>query len=262
MFERFRDHIRVELDEFLDTGVLSAAKKLSEQTGQHFNHNTYPMYFTGKLDAQIVLVHLNPKQPNDYSERYTGRKWLPSFETYFDYHEHFGKIHYGALSPREHKSQFDHKQIQFLKPFNVIPFIQERKQGDRYVNLELVVDNKLQLELIPYGSNTFSVNGWTEQLLRPHMSRVLDVIAEAHRDYIIFCGQVFAHIFGKYITSTHSFPLRKKDGGLSKNKARFSNLILAHNNQTIRCGIAHSFAQQGIAMGEYGKECKKHYEKI
>lgn len=185
---------------------------------------------------------------------------MHSLEAYLNYHEHFGKIHYGTSSPREHKSRFDHKQILFLKPFNAVSFVHEYKQEDRFVNLERVVDEKLQLELIPYGSDTFSMSGWTEQLLDPHISRVLDVIGEAPRDYVIFCGQIFAQILGKYITRTHSFLLKKKDGSFSKNQARFSNLLFTHNNQTIRCGIAHSFAQQGIAMNEYGGQCKIHYE--
>jgi hypothetical protein len=43
---------------------LSAAHRLTTATGQHFNADRLPQYFTGDLDAPVVLVHLNHKQAN------------------------------------------------------------------------------------------------------------------------------------------------------------------------------------------------------
>jgi hypothetical protein len=87
----FLDDIALELAEFAATGTIRRARELAATAGQHVNHNWYPQYFTGDLDADIVLVHLNPKQPNDPAERYAGPFTVTTFEQYFDAFRHFGE---------------------------------------------------------------------------------------------------------------------------------------------------------------------------
>jgi len=112
----------------------------------------------------LVLVHLNPKQRDNLAPVYQGPLWLPTFDAYIDYHQHFGKHHYGSQSQRTHKSPFDHKQIRFLRPFGVINFVEQKAKEDTYTNLERVIDDKLQLELIPYGSATFNTRHFTPEI--------------------------------------------------------------------------------------------------
>ena len=64
----FFDHIAAEVDEFVSTGSMSAARKLAAETRQPVNATRYPQYFVGDLDADLVLVHLNPKQADDSIE--------------------------------------------------------------------------------------------------------------------------------------------------------------------------------------------------
>jgi hypothetical protein len=161
MLEKFKEAIRRDIEEFIATGKLSKAVELSAKTGQHFNHNEYPLYFTGKLDAKIALIHLNPKQKDNYADMYQGTLTLKSFEDYFDYHQNFGRYKYGRTASRTHRSPFDHKQIRFLKQFAVINFVEVESKEDVYTNLERVVDDKLQMELIPYGSDKFSSKDFT-----------------------------------------------------------------------------------------------------
>jgi hypothetical protein len=259
MFQTFKNTIRADLDEFLATRTMQRAIDLSKQTGQHFNHNHYPMYFTGKLEARIVLVYLNPKHQNDDAPSYTGPLWLQDIESYLAYHQHFGKTVYGPSAPRTHKSPFDQKQIRFLRPFGVIPFVEEHSQDDHFVNLERVCDEKLQLELIPYSSDTFSAKGFTPAILQPHIERLLDVISACPRDYVLFCGQIFETFFRESITDTHVFKLPKNDGRMTQNKTRFSNIRFTYNGTIVCAGLAHSFAQQGIPMDAYGRQCKALY---
>jgi hypothetical protein len=87
MFEHFKATIRHEVEEFLATRKMQRAIELSQRTGQHFNHNEYPMFFTGALESQIVLVHLNPKQANNTAPTYAGPLWLENFDTYFTYRD-------------------------------------------------------------------------------------------------------------------------------------------------------------------------------
>jgi hypothetical protein len=74
------EEITTDVQEFVSTGSMSRARLLASSTGQHLNHNQYPMYFTGDLDAQLVLVHLNPKQEDDASARFAGPLVVKTFE--------------------------------------------------------------------------------------------------------------------------------------------------------------------------------------
>jgi hypothetical protein len=207
MLEAFKEAIRADLNDLRTNGYMEKAVALSAQTHQHFNSTTLPMYFTGAPDAQLVLIHLNPKQPNEYASRRSQQQPVPSFEQYWTDHQTFGKQMYGTSSPRTHKSPFDHKQIRFLRPFGTIPFVPEHARADRFTNLELALDQKLQLELIPYGSARFSSAGFTAATLQPHMERILDVVVAYPRDYVLFCGQVFELFLRDFITKTHRFKL-------------------------------------------------------
>lgn len=261
MFEQFKDVISKDIEEFLATGRMTKAIELSTRTGQHFNHNEYPLYFTGKLDAKIILIHLNPKQKNNYADKHTGPFAIKSFDDYFGYNQDFGLYKYGKGSSRTHKSPFDHKQIRFLKPFGVIDFVEVKTKEDVYTNLERVVDDKLQMELIPYGSDKFSSQGFTSEILKPHIERVLDVIAASPREYVIFCGGIFEELFSSSITNIHKFKLTKNNGQPTRNEARFANLRFEYNGRTILAGLAHTFAQQGIPMSDYGQKCKELYQR-
>ncbi len=261
MFEKFKEIIQQDIEEFIATGKMTKAIELSAKTGQHFNHNEYPLYFTGNLDAKIVLIHLNPKQKNNYANVHVNPLIFKSLEDYFAYNMNFGLYKYGKSSARTHKSPFDHKQIRFLKPFGVIDFVEVKAKEDIYINLERVVDSKLQMELIPYGSEKFSSRGFTSEILQPHIERLLDVIAASPRDYVIFCGSIFEELFNQYVTDIHEFKLIKNDGQPSKNKARFANLRFVYNGRTILAGLAHTFAQQGIPMTDYGRKCKELFKR-
>ncbi|MBX3449372.1 MAG: hypothetical protein KF777_07425 [Planctomycetaceae bacterium] len=261
MFDSFKDAIRRDIEEFVATGSMQQAKALSSQTKQHFNHNQYPLYFNGALDSRIVLIHLNPRHDNTYNDTYTGELKHKTFEDYFAHHEYLGRQFYGRTSKRDHKSPFDHKQIRFLKPFGVIDFVEEKSSEDRFTNLERVLDHKLQLELIPYSSETFLTKAFTAEVVKPHLERILDVICACPRDYVLFCGSVFDDIFHDSIVGRWTFELTKKDGQSTRNKARFSTLRFSHGGDTIYAGLAHSFAQQGLPMEDYGRKCKEHYPK-
>jgi hypothetical protein len=121
------------------------------------------------------------------------------------------------------------------------------------------VDCKLQLELIPYGSDTFSVVGFDRAVLRPHFERILRVIAAQRRDYVICCGVVFAKLLRDSVVREHSFHLTKNDGSQEVQTCRFANLRLVVGDGAIRAGLAHSWARRGIPMGSYAAEIRARY---
>lgn len=247
-----------DIKEFHLSRKISRAKDLSEQTGMHVNHNEYPAYFFGDPQAKFVLIHLNPKQQDNNSEIYEGVFKFADFDEYFKFHRYYGKTHYGKHSKKLIKSPFDRKQIRFIKPFNIIEF---DDTDNEYSNLEKVMDNKLQLELLPFGSSKFETALIKGNSLKPYIEILLDTIISHDREYIIFCGKVFETLLKDYIVSKkdYEFKLPKVDGSMAKNNSSFSKIIINFNGNKISAGIAKSFAQQGLNMSEYGKKCYQLY---
>jgi hypothetical protein len=246
---------RLDVEEFLATGAVGRAQRLSAATGQRFNDARLPQFFTGDLDAMVVLIHLNPKA----GPTPTWHSSVQSFEDWFSSFRHFGERMNGPDSPRIHKSPFDHKQIRFLKPLGHIDFVPEKKPEDRFTNLQRVIDRKLQLELVPYASNSFSTRGFTPQVLERHLQRILATVVEAPREYVLFCGSVFEPVLGEYVDRWHRFSLRKKNGEMTRQVYRFANLDLPHDGGHVRAGLAPSWAQQGIPMTAYAEELRDRY---
>jgi hypothetical protein len=90
---------------------------------------------------------------------------------------------------------------------------------------------------------------------------VLEVIAASPRDYVIFCGGIFEELFSSSVTDIHEFKLTKNSGEPARNNARFANLRFEYKDRTILAGLAHTFAQQGIPMADYGRKCKELYRR-
>ena len=259
-YASFFDDVATDIDEFVSTGEISRARSLASLSRQHLNHNQYPLFFTGDLDAQFVLVHLNPKQPDDLTERFQGPFPVKTFEEYFDVCRHFGERMYGASSPRTHKSQFDHKQIRFLRPFGVIEFLVGEAKEATFTNLERVIDHKLQLELIPYGSDNFKAGAFAPRVVAPYFERVMSVITARPRRYIMFCGAVFGPLLREFIVETHTFKLRKIDGTFEQMKSEFASLSISFDSCQVRAGWCRSWARQGIPMVPYANEVLRRYD--
>jgi hypothetical protein len=156
-----------------------------------------------------------------------------------------------------------HKQIRFLRPFQVIDFVDERPdhRRDRLDNLERAIDRKLQLELIPYGSDSFSAADFVRRpaLLRPHMERISNLIAATPRRYVIFCVAVFERLLAPYVVKSHKFGLPRGDGSPTRGAYHFANLVMPHRDGPITAGLAHSWASQGIPMSAYAAEVHRRY---
>lgn len=258
--ERLISIMKSDFEEFYSTGKIGRAEQLSKDIKMHVNHNEYPSYFFGNPEAKFVLVHLNPKQVDNYSDVSEDCFKYADFAEYFEFHRYYGKKNYGEDSTRKLKSSFDAKQVRFIRPFNVINL--DVSNGD-FSNLEKVIDDKLQLELLPFGSNNFETNKVesVKKSLQPYVETLLETITSQERDYIIFCGKVFETLLQPYIVfkEDHAFKLPKVNGGIAANDSRFSNVTLEFNDKRFSAGIAQSFAQMGINMNEYGKKCSELY---
>lgn len=246
---------RTDVNQLLSLGLISGAVDLTRETGMTFDAKCNPMYFTGAFESPIVLVHLNPK----LSEQLAGYPYS-DFEDYCIRHRSFGFSHWG-LEPGYY-SAFDLKQVRFLRPFGVIDFRPKTEVGHLRTNAAMAIDQKLQLELIPYASPSFETAKFSNAVLEPHFARVLAAISSYPRKYVIFCGAVFDDLLESSGLLTfredHRFHLPIKVGW-SKNEYRFSNVRFELEGMSIQAGIARSFAIQGIPMEAYGAACSELY---
>jgi hypothetical protein len=250
----FKEYIELTFNQWKEKGYCDEAKFLNSRVGTDYFDTSNPHFFTGDIKSELVLVHLNPKRnKSDWNKECD----FKDFQAYWDWYEKFGKVHYGKESKRTHKSPFDHKQIRFLKPFDLLPL----NNSDKYQNLESVIDFKLQLELVPFGSPDFSFHKIGIENLNPFANNLISIIYEAPRKYVIFCGRVFEHILHNFIQekTTHSFNLSKKDGSLTKSIFQVINIKIGRGDNVITACIAPQFAKQGYPVIEYAKKVKELY---
>ena len=235
-------------------GYCEEAETLNKEIGEAYFDTGSPHFFTGDVNSKLVLIHLNPKRGSD---DFGDNNPYNNFNDYWFHFTNFGKIHYGIDSQRKHRSPFDHKQIRFLKPFNILPF----KDGDKYHNLEVVIDNKLQIELIPYGSPDFNYSLVGTKNIEPFFERIIYLLLEKDRKYIIFCGKVFTELLKPYIVSniTHTFKLTKISGEPTKDDFNVICIKLQYKEKTIKAVIAPQFAKQGYPVTQYGEMVKTLY---
>jgi len=250
--EKFINNIQSNFNEWKEYGKCKQAIELNKIIGSDYFCESNPHFFTGDLTADLVLVHLNPKRnKNKISGTYDIEKpKFNSFEEYFDYFRYFGRNNYGEISKRQHKSPFDKKQVRFLKSLNILPFT----GNDIYKDLEIVIDNKLQIELIPFGSENFNYNEVGIKNIKPFIDNILSLIAAKERKQVIFCGRVFDNILNEYVIKkkVHEFKLKKTDGTLTRGDYHFIEIDIKHNEKAIKAIIAPQYAMQGMPIEKYG----------
>jgi hypothetical protein len=250
----FKKQVELAFNQWNEKGFCNEAKLLNEGVGFEYFDTANPHFFTGDITSELVLIHLNPKRNlSDWNKKCD----YIDFQSYWYSYERFGNKHYGKESKRTHKSSFDHKQIRFLKPFDLLPI----NSNDKFQNLENVIDGKLQLELVPFGSPNFSYHKIGIENLNPFIDRLLSIISTSPRKYVIFCGRVFEKLLSDYIQNktTHSFKLTKKDGTLTKSEFHAINITIKNGNNIINACIAPQFSKQGCPVMEYGIKVKELY---
>jgi hypothetical protein len=246
--EEYLNFVKVTTEEWIEKGECQAAIKLNETIGEVYFDTGNPHFFTGDLKAKLVMVQLNPKR----EKRDFFLKSKKSFEYYLEFYSYYGKYVYGIESKRNFKSKFDQKLIRFLKPLNLI----DLNSTDVFQNLENVVDQKLQLELIPFGSPNFDYNKIPNSELDQYIDQILSLITSVKRSCIIFGGRVFSKILSPFIVNKeiHRFKLLKVNGELTKNEYEIEKLSLSFEGKPFNAIIAPHFAIQGMPVEQYGKK--------
>lgn len=255
-----KKRIEKEYKEYLDKGYCERAKVLNEVMGKKFFDEKNPHYFTGKLDGKVVAVNLNPKR--DLSDR-KDRVIYDNFEKFWDFYEKFGEHRYGLNSNRKADSKFDNKQVKFYKGAGLLNLKEkEENANDKFSNLKLIFENKLQWELIPFGSPDFTFGKIGIENIKPFLNEALEVATLYPREYIFFNGAVFRDLLSfdnVKMVSKHHFKLKKKDGtDTKKEDYEIINILI---NGNVKAAILSHYAFFNTPLPDYGKKVVDLYHK-
>jgi hypothetical protein len=249
--KRFFDYLQKTTNEWINNGVCSDAEILNLEINEHYFDTSNPHFFTGDINAKLVMVQLNPKREKiSFSKKATN-----NFEYFFDYYSNYGKYVYGEKSTKIFKSKFDQKLIRFLRPLDII----DLNDKDIFKNLENVVDQKLQIEFIPFGSPSFDYNIIPSHFLKKYLENILCLISSTQRSCVIFGGRVFSLILSPYIKErkVYRFKLQKTNGEISKNEYEIEKVEIYFEDKSFTAFIAPHFAIQGMPVEAYGRKLKE-----
>ena len=267
---------------------ISAAIELSaiikpqdaESESHKFSTRGVPHYYYGKREKNTIVVNLNPGKAAKISDK----EFENAPEEYKRqpinlFIENYHKEQRTYVLKVENADSFDVKQAAFLTPWedNGIDLPQNPDWNDkktRNIAAKRVIDNKLQLELVPYASAKFDFSSRCVELLFPYVDTILDEIFAQERKYIIFASSKFEHIFKHYNkvhpnTFDFSRPIKQSDSTLKEGGSLYGQcrvIFINYNGETRPALIAHTFPSQALGrayklMQKYGKFCFDEYIK-
>ena len=276
--------MKIDLAERLnkEVKVISTAKDISVAIKDDISTQGLPSYFFGNRDAKTVVVNLNPGEAADISDNNwenrtktfnnsTIDKFLKDYiERQSNYGEKYG------LTAKGKADSFDVKQAAFLTPWEdssigLSATPDWSSEGYRLIAKTRVINNKLQLELVPYASAKFDINKKEIARFRPFVDTLLDEVFSKERKYIIFASAKFEDIFKDYNKEhPNTFDIIKEDttsnalkvGGTLKGKCCV--IRINYKGKVCNALIAHTFPNQGLSkayslMQKYGEFCYKTY---
>jgi hypothetical protein len=264
-----------------------------------FATRALPIYNGGKRDAKTVMVMLNPGKGVKDSNKdllielkkrsmFTMLSKLccggacpqvtssnvnltEDIENYNYFNAHYGNW------DKNRQDAFDLKQAFFLRDWSDtginLPkgLCANSSLDDKLVAKESVLDEKQQLELIPYASQKFEIapqSGNIGTQVFPHVDLLLEEIFSADRKYVIFCSAIFEEVFKAYNVhnkqqnrniNVKSIHYNTQLPGLSK-KVSCCVLDINYYGQNKKAVIANTFPRRDITyaydlMAAYGEFC-------
>lgn len=267
---------------------ISAAAKLSMDLFGNPNElsvHGLPGYFTGKRDAETVMVMLNPgndviSHNNPFATEVTLNKLGMSnsnsynafITSFMSGSENFGVIDYNRLD------NFDIKQAAFLKPWpksgvNIPnPFPTKNNKVALRTAKANVLMQKLQLELVPYASREFKhIKKNRIKHLFPYVETLFEEVFLHHRKYVILCSDFFDKLFKEYNKAPYPGSIDfdvKKDMNLFKNgnRAYCTPIRIHYHSNSTKAVIAHTFPNKSLPnaynlMEQYGAFCHEVFTK-
>ena len=243
-----------------------------------FATRALPGYYAGDRKAKTVMVMLNPgmdvDKANDNLMCDICKRSMKNAADIENYHQWC--VEYGHID-RNRLDNFDLKQAFFLHnwkdtgislPENLCASPKSGKQTLLDAK-EAVLTQKLQMDLIPYASSSFSTlnNNLLSQTI-PFVETLFDEIFSQDRNYVVFCSKKFEAVFKEYnkvhqgaidfvATESQIIPGSKINGSCSI-------VLIHHQNKTVKALIANTFPNQALPnayhlMEKYGDFCYQQY---
>ena len=243
-----------------------------------FATRALPGYYAGDRKAKTVMVMLNPgmdvDEANDNLMCDICKRSMKNAADIENYHKWC--VEYGHID-RSRLDNFDLKQAFFLHnwkdtgislPENLCASPKSGKQTLLDAK-EAVLTQKLQMDLIPYASSSFStLNNNLLSLTIPFVETLFDEIFSQDRNYVVFCSKKFEAVFKEYnkvhqgaidfvATESQIIPGSKINGSCSI-------VLIHHQNKTVKALIANTFPNQALPnayhlMEKYGDFCNQQY---
>lgn len=280
-----------DLNELYQSGQISDAVALNGAGVLSWPSSTQgnPGYYGGDRNAKTVMVMLNPGgNASDVDSDYKNiilpsKKWhpkQPSWSNFTSYYNLFQDLSAnGGSHDRNRLDYFDLKQAAFLKRWpNCGVNIPQNFPVDKntfYDAKENVLNEKLQLELIPYASNKFGINKSAITNIVPYLDIIFDEIFSKEREYIIFAARLFEEIFKAYNKAKGkkvidlSLPKERSNnplklGGKLKGSCRV--IHITYKGKCYKAIMANTFPSQALSyaldsMVRYGEFCYGIYQK-
>ena len=273
---------------------ISAAVELSKDLyseDKHKDDDAYelstlglPGYYAGERNTKTVMVMLNPgvrAEINDTDITEISKYGFDKSSLEAFINSYHSRCQTGVEQDLDKEGKirinnFDIKQAAFLKDWTdsgvTIPDgFPCNGNEDRDVLRETrvnVLEQKLQLELIPYASQKFrSVSTKKLCYLFPYLETALDEIFQVNdRKYIIFCAGFFDKLFKAYSKDKdRNFQIKLLEKQPCPNIINGANAYctpvrIEHNGKVMIAVIAHTFPNYALPnayekMQQYGKFC-------
>jgi hypothetical protein len=249
--------------------------------GTTFSTRGLPQHFVGNRDAETVFVMINPgtdafladrlfnAQTASYN-RYSLGNFIDSYKC-----DRERVVVSRTMSP----DTFDLKQAFFLKPWMdsgiSFPIHFPLCQGTYSDAVEKVLNQKLQLELLPYCSKSFGTFDKNNMdYIMPYLEAIFDEISSKERKYVIFGSGKYETLFDYFNvysarngrTDKVSFIRRRMIIALKTKYAYCSVVTVSYYKKNFRAIIANSFPNRAysnsfLLMQQYGKFCFDEYIK-
>lgn len=272
--------IQQDLTEWLSGKEINAAKNIHDAL-KSLSTKGLPQYFTGKRDAETVLITLNPGIDSKIAD-YKGNcqyakakdKGL-SLEDFIKAYEHELRNYGDRCDEVARYDEFDIKQAAFLTHWENSGL--GRSQPTHWDDARFCLDakknvllNKLQLELIPYASSQFKIKKKDIKFLYPFIEILLDEVFSHERKYVIFTSGLFEDLFNSYNQchpgtfdlsgDKYEFEYKTKAGLPGKKKLHCKVIWINYKEKKQKALIAHSFPMRSLnrafgIMEEYGHFC-------
>ena len=268
----------------LEGKEISSAVGISKAIKDRISFIGLPSYFFGDREAETVVINLNPGEDatlcdNAWGERTKGfGTSVEGFvDSYLERQRKYGDKY--GVTKKGKADSFDVKLAAFLAPWegSGIGLQSDPDWDNEPCRMEAktkVINNKLQLELVPYASAKFDLDPKGDvKLLFPYIETLLDEICAKDRTYVIFASSKFEYLFKQYnkITRTDTFtfgelynpePSLKQmhDGTEGKLRVKCRVIWIHYQGKKQQALIAHTFPSQGLGraydlMQTYGKLC-------